>query len=272
MSKKVYRFFWGFLKKQEKWLNEMADKGYRLVRTGRAWYEFEDCEPGKYRYAVEFVGDQSNQNAKDYASFLEDCGYRVQFKNLNLDYSVLKAVFRPWAKKGGKIATTKGSYNKELLLVEKENDGKPFELHTTEEDIREYQKAVRKPWIFSVVALLIVLTVTLGSVGLAGTLGFPSVRSATRIGYVGSEGYSSWSGRYSSLDGTMKKNIHPKADVLNIEVKTEAGTISIEIEDADGNRIFDESNIGTASFLVDVSGKVTVKIVADHHQGSFSIG
>lgn len=271
MSKKYYRFFWGFLKRQENWLNEMADKGYRLVRTGRAWYEFEDCEPGKYRYAVEFVGEKSKQNAKEYASFLEDYGYRVLFKNLNLDYSVVKAAFRPWAKKGGKIATTGGSYNKELLLVEKVNDGKPFELHTTDDDIREYKKTIRKPWIFSIATILIVILISFGSIFLTKTLGIEGTRSATRIGYVGNEGYSSWTGRYSFLDGTMKKSIHPKTDVLHIEVRTDDGIISIEIQDADGNVIFDEYDIGTASFDVAVSGKVVVRITADNHKGSFSI-
>lgn len=271
MSKKYYRFFWGFLKKQENWLNEMADKGYRLVRTGRAWYEFEDCEPRKYRYAVEFVGEKSKRNAKEYASFLEDFGYRVLFKNLNLDYSVRKTVFRPWAEKGGKIATTSGTYNKELLIVEKENDGKPFELHTTEDDIREYKKTVRKPFIFSIVTILIVILISLGSVFLTQTLSIESTRSATRIGYVGNEGYSSWNGKYTSLNGTMKKSIHPKTDMLHIEVKTDAGVISIEIQDADGNVIFDEYDIGTASFDVAVPGKVVVRVIAESHKGSFSV-
>lgn len=271
MSKKYYRFFWGFLKKQENWLNEMADKGYRLVRTGRAWYEFEDCEPRKYRYAVEFVGEKSKRNAKEYASFLEDFGYRVLFKNLNLDYSVRKTVFRPWAEKGGKIATTSGTYNKELLIVEKENDEKPFELHTTEDDIREYKKTVRKPFIFSIVTILIVILISLGSVFLTQTLGIESTRSATRIGYVGNEGYSSWNGKYTSLNGTMKKSIHPKTDMLHIEVKTDAGVISIEIQDADGNVIFDEYDIGTASFDVAVPGKVVVRVIAESHKGSFSV-
>ncbi len=69
----------------------------------------------------------------------------------------------------------------------------------------------------------------------------------------------------------MTRNLHPKTDTLQVEVQTDSGTISIEIQDEDGNVIFDESNIGTASFDVDVSGKVTVKIEADHHKGSFSI-
>lgn len=271
MRKKYYRFFWGFLKRQENWLNKMADKGCRLVRTGRAWYEFEECEPGKYRYAVEFVGGKSKQNVREYASFLEDYGYRVLFKNLNLDYSVGKAVFRPWADKGGRIATTGGTYNKELLLVEKENDGRPFELHTTDDDIREYKKTVRRPWIFSVATILLVILLSFGSIFLTETLGIGSARSATRIGYMGNEGYSSWTGRYSFLDGTMKKSIHPKTDVLHVEVRTDDGILSMEIQDTDGKAIFDEYDMGTASFDIAVSGKVVVRITADSHKGSFSI-
>ena len=33
MSKKCYRYFGGLLNTQAKWLNKMAEKGYRLVRT-----------------------------------------------------------------------------------------------------------------------------------------------------------------------------------------------------------------------------------------------
>ena len=270
MSKKYYRFFWGFLDKQKKWLNEMADKGLRLVNTGRAWYEFEDCEPSKYRYAVEFVGEKSKQSAKEYASFLEDCGYRVLFKNLNLDYSVGKVIVRPWADKGGRIATTKGSYNKELLIVEKENDGKDFELHTDENDVIEYKKTVRKPWIFSITTITIILLLSVVSLNFTDGLGF-EIRNATRIGYIGNSGWSSWSGKYSLLDGTMNKSIHPKNDILSIDVKTESGEISIKIQDTEENVIFDETNIGTGSYNVSVSGKVTVKIKADKHKGSFSI-
>lgn len=271
MRKKYYRFFWGFLDKQKNWLNEMSDKGFRLVNTGRAWYEFEDCEPKKYRYTVEFVGEKSKQSAKEYASFLEDCGYRVLFKNLNLDYSVAKAVFRPWADKGGRIATTAGSYNKELLIVEKENDGKDFELHTDENDIKEYKKTVRKPWLFSGITISFVLVFAVVSLIFSGGLGF-ELKSATRIGYIGNNGLSSWSGKYTLLDGTMKKTIRPKNDILNIAVETESGQISIEICDADGNVIFDESDMETGSYSVSAPGKVSVKIEADKHKGRFEVG
>lgn len=59
---------------------------------------------------------------------------------------------------------------------------------------------------------------------------------------------------------------------MHVTVETESGIISIEIRDANGNVIFDEDNIGTKTFDVDVSGEVIVRIEADNHKGSFSVG
>ena len=65
-------------------------------------------------------------------------GYSVFYKNINLNYSVGKVRWRPWAEIGGRIATNTTTFNRELLIVEKENDGKPFELHTSYEDRANY--------------------------------------------------------------------------------------------------------------------------------------
>lgn len=119
---------------------------------------------------------------------------------------------------------------------------------------------------------IIILVIAAIAICIAYFTGFTSTRSATRIGYVGNEGWSSWSGKYITLDGAMKKTIHPDGDSLGIAVETESGTISIEIKDSDGNTIFDEKNIGTNTFNISVAGKVTVRIEADTHKGSFSIG
>jgi len=148
MNLKCHRYFGGLLTAQADWLNQMAGKGYRLVRTGKLLYEFESCAPGQYQYQVEYVAQKSRKSAQDYAAFLEDCGYRVWFKNLNLDYSVGKAVLRPWAEPGGRIATNATTYNRELLIVERESDGSPFQLHTTWEDRVAYCKTLRRPWLF----------------------------------------------------------------------------------------------------------------------------
>lgn len=88
--KKCYRFFGGFLDTQEKWLNKMAHKGYRLINTGKIMYEFEECAPDEYQYCVEFVAHKSYKSEKEYRSFLEELGYKVFYKNANLNYSIGK--------------------------------------------------------------------------------------------------------------------------------------------------------------------------------------
>ncbi|WP_251208649.1 DUF2812 domain-containing protein [Acetatifactor aquisgranensis] len=157
MSKKCYRYYGSLLVSQANWLNKMAEKGYRLIRTGKMLYEFEECTPGQYQYCVGFIGQMSKESAADYARFLEDVGYRVFFKNINLNWNVGKVVVRPWAEQGGRLATNSTTFNRELLIVEKETDGKPFELHTTYEDKANYCKQMRRPWLY-----LFLVSVVLG--------------------------------------------------------------------------------------------------------------
>ena len=131
MNKSVKKFFWLFFTSQEQWLNKMCDEGWRLTGTTISGYEFEKCEKGKYRYKVAYIAQRSKESAKEYARALEACGYRVWFKNANLNYSTGKAEYRPWAEEGGRVATEKTTLHKELLIVEKENDGTGFELCAT---------------------------------------------------------------------------------------------------------------------------------------------
>lgn len=173
MSKKCYRFFGGLLTAQANWLNKMSEKGYRLVRTGKMLYEFEECNPNQVKYCVEFIGEKSKDNAKDYHNFLEDMGYKVFYKNINLNYSVGKVRWRPWAEKGGHIATNNTTFNRELLIVEKENDGKPFELHTSYEDKEKYYSNLRNPWLLMLI-MLAVFAVTNRSI-ILGVLTFVSL-------------------------------------------------------------------------------------------------
>ncbi len=141
MKKRVFRFYWLLLTSQERWLNQMSDEGYRLLKTTTAHYEFEECEKGKYRYRVEYIANLSKEGAGEYVKALKDCGYRVLFKNLNMDYSAGKVEYRPWAEEGGQIATEKTTLHKELLIIEKENDGKAFELCTSfEKRYHSYSK------------------------------------------------------------------------------------------------------------------------------------
>lgn len=133
---------------QKNWLNKMAEKGYRLINTDKLLYEFEECKKGQFQYMVEFIGQKSKESAADYCNFLEDIGHKVFFKNINLNYLFGKVKYRPWAEKGGRIATNTTTFNRELLIVEKVNDGKSLELHTSYEDKMEYFKNLRNPWLY----------------------------------------------------------------------------------------------------------------------------
>ena len=144
---KKYRFFGSFLEAQQKWLNKLSAQGYRLVRTEKLLYEFESCTPNEVQYCVEFIGEKSRENAEDYRQFLEGLGYKVFYKNINLSYTIGKVRYRPWAEKGGRIATNSTTYDRELLIVEKENDGRPFELHTSNDDLIRYYRKLRNPWL-----------------------------------------------------------------------------------------------------------------------------
>lgn len=148
MSRTVNRWFGWSQKAQVKWLNKMADKGFRLSGTTVAGYVFEACRPGEVEYAVEFVGCFSREKADEYALFLEGLGYRTFFKNLNLNWNVGKVEVRPWAEKGARLSRNETTYNRELLIVEKERDGKPFQLRTTAADRLAYAKMAVKPWIW----------------------------------------------------------------------------------------------------------------------------
>lgn len=160
MTKKCYRYFCGLLQKQEDWLNDMANKGYRLIAVNKILYEFEECKPNSVEYRIEYIGSKSKKEADEYFQFLEDMGYKVFFKNINLNYSIGKVRYRPWAEKGGRIATNGTTYNKELLIVEKEKDGRPFELHTSFEDKIQYYQTLRKTYVglFILFILIGVLT------------------------------------------------------------------------------------------------------------------
>lgn len=155
MAKRRYRYYGGLLTSQEKWLNKMAMKGFRLKRVGKFLYEFEECSLGQYEYRIEFVGQKNLTDSLSYRSFLEDIGYSVFYKNINLNYSIGKIRYRPWAEKGARISTNATTFNRELLIVEKERDHKPFNLHTSYEDQIAYYGSLRNPWLFVFLPLLL---------------------------------------------------------------------------------------------------------------------
>lgn len=68
--------------------------------------------------------------------------------------------WRPYAEGLGQIASTPGRYNKELLILEKKKDGKPFNLYTNVEDKLNAYKTVRRLYIYVVLLLFGILAMT----------------------------------------------------------------------------------------------------------------
>lgn len=121
-----------------------------------------------------------------------------------------------------------------------------------------------------IVAIIVIVVVALY---VTDYLGIGTNRTGSRIAYVSNNGWRDWTASYMLLNGTLDHTIHPKTtpETYHIDVETEAGRISIIIEDEDENIIFSEYDIGTASFSLEVTGKFVVHITADNHKGSFSI-
>lgn len=156
--KKYYRFFFSFLQAQENWLNRMAQKGYRLTETNLLSYGFEPCKPGEYEYRIEFIGEKSKAESINYSDFLKGLGYDVLYKNINLNWTTGKIKWRPYGQGKGQISTFPGTFNRELLIVGKKKDGKPFELHSTNVDKANYFKVLRNAWL-SLALLFLVFAV-----------------------------------------------------------------------------------------------------------------
>lgn len=100
---------------------------------------------------------------------------------------------------------------------------------------------------------------------------FTSTFHGVRTGYTSSEDKGSFSASYLSLNGTIRKKITPKGNALHLSITTKSGTLTIEIRDAGDQVIFDAACSGTEVYDVPVSGKVTVLINADNHNGSIEI-
>lgn len=171
-----FRYFFDFIEGQEKWLNKMAERGYRLIGVNNLFYEFEKCNPLEYQYYIEFVGDKSYSQIKEYKNFLEDLGVVAYTKNININYSFGKVRLRPWAKLSGQIVTSPGGYNKELLILEKKKDSKRFELHTDSNSLIKYYYPIRNMYLFTSILLFLLISLNQSAI---------SILSKIVIGFIG---------------------------------------------------------------------------------------
>ena len=148
-----YRYFGPMILSMENWLNRMAHLGYRLEDTGKLSWRFRRCEKEKYQYKVEYVAHLSLKENQDEQQLFRDMGYRVWTKNMNLDWSAGKARLRPGAEGAG-IATKPGTIDKEILILERENTGESFQIHTVAADRAEYLRPMFRAWCVMSVLML----------------------------------------------------------------------------------------------------------------------
>ncbi len=153
-----FKFFFSPVIGLTKWLNKMSDEGYRLMKVGNIFFYFDECEKGKYRYAVDYVANKSYSDLKDYESFLQESNIRCIEKQGSIGkVSFGNIRWRPFADKGAKIATSNGMIKREFLILEKENDGNPFEIYTTIEDKINALKIMRRPTITMIIFAAVML-------------------------------------------------------------------------------------------------------------------
>lgn len=129
--------------------------------------------------------------------------------------------------------------------------------------------SVKPKGIVGIIAMIIFIVV---GVIVTYSSGIAHSRSATRTGYVGKNGWDNWSGNYQLLDGKMRRTLHFDRSIsITLQTTTESGTLSIEMQDTEGNTVFTKSNLGTETHNISVDGNVVVTISASKHTGSFAI-
>lgn len=76
MNKVIRKWFWAWqFGEEEKWLNEMASKGWALKTIGFCKYTFEPCNPGEYNIRLEMLSEiPTSEKSTDYIEFIEDTG------------------------------------------------------------------------------------------------------------------------------------------------------------------------------------------------------
>lgn len=76
MKKVKFRFYLDF-EKEEKWINEMARKGWHLEKFLLGRFTFIKGDPGESIYRNEFITGMSVLEKKEYFEFLKDSGITI---------------------------------------------------------------------------------------------------------------------------------------------------------------------------------------------------
>ena len=121
-------------------------------------------------------------------------------------------------------------------------------------------------WICGCMIAVIVFVLVLRS-------GVTPTRSGLRMGWVETNTRDFWSAAYSYHNGWQQRTINTDGEpaTLEVEIVSSSGDIGLVVTDENGNVVFQEEQIETSSFEIELPGKVTVKITGEDHKGSFSL-
>ena len=75
-TRQIRKWFWAWeFEREEKWLNDMARKGWLLDEVSFCRFRFVECEPGAYAVRMEMLEHQPHsEKGQDYIAFLEETG------------------------------------------------------------------------------------------------------------------------------------------------------------------------------------------------------
>lgn len=132
---------------------------------------------------------------------------------------------------------------------------------------------MRKQMNFKMAVLILVGIVLLLQV--MGSLGIGVQKSSSylQIGYWENSSAQSWSTDYVLWDGWRQRTLRPTVlpATLHVTVQTDGGSCALQIKNTHGEILFEQEDIPTSSFAVEVTENVVVRFTADHHKGGFSV-
>lgn len=127
----------------------------------------------------------------------------------------------------------------------------------------------KRSWIPAAVCIAVVLVLVIAFTA----SGLASGGSGLRVGWAEGKTMDSWSATYSYHDGYRERTINTDGEPtrLHVEVLSTTGSFGLVVTDTDGNVIFEQENIETSSFDIELPGTVKVRVIGDDHKGSFSM-
>ncbi|MCY3035616.1 MULTISPECIES: DUF2812 domain-containing protein [Aerococcus] len=146
---------------REKYLNEMADQGYRLIKSGSMLQKFEKTNNHIHHYIVQYIGHMSNRERMNYCDFLHDLGYKIFFAPLNIGKVSLGNVrLRPYNQGRAALATNPGMINKEIIIIETDGS-KNIPAFSEKEGQKNDLKRRLRPAVYLMIVSLVMLLVGL---------------------------------------------------------------------------------------------------------------